>query len=121
MVDDLRQRLILRGMSIQVTDAAYELIAREGTDTAMGARPLRRALQRLVEDPLSEELLMGRWGEGDVILVDCVAGELVFAPGEGEVPAPRESLSAGSRAGLALSAAGGSFGGSAAGSGQAAD
>ena len=121
MVDDLRQRLILRGMSIQVTDAAYELIAREGTDTAMGARPLRRALQRLVEDPLSEELLMGRWGEGDVILVDCVAGELVFAPGEGEVPAPRESLSAGSRAGLALSAAGGTFGGSAAGSGQAAD
>ncbi len=90
MIADLRERLIARGMSITLTDAAYEFIAQEGTDTAMGARPLRRAIQRLVEDPLSEELLMGRWKEGDVILVDCIEGELVFAPGEGEVPAPRK-------------------------------
>ena len=120
MVDDLRQRLIARGMSIQVTDAAYDCIAREGTDASMGARPLRRALQRLVEDPLSEELLMGRWKEGDIILVDCVAGELVFAPGEGEVPAPREALSAASGPVSSLLPAS-SFAGGFAGSDQAAD
>ena len=90
MIDDLRQRLIARGMSVDVTDAAYDLIAKEGTDTTMGARPLRRAIQRLVEDPLAEELLAGKWHEGDVIKVDCADEELVFVPGEGEVPSPRE-------------------------------
>lgn len=89
MVSNLRNRLIERGMSIELTDAAYDFIAKEGTDTTMGARPLRRAIQRLVEDPLSEELLMGTWKEGDVILADCVDGKIAFKRGEGEVPAPR--------------------------------
>ncbi len=86
MVDDLRQRLIVQGMSIELTEAAKKHIAEKGTDTAFGARPLRRAIQRLIEDPLSEEVLEGKWGEGSIILVDYVGDELVFAPGEGEVP-----------------------------------
>ena len=90
LVDDLRQRLIAQGMSIELTPAAKRHIAAEGTDKAFGARPLRRAIQRLIEDPLSEEILAGTWQEGSVILVDYVGDELVFAPGEGEVPEPRE-------------------------------
>ena len=90
MIGDLRQRLIARGMSITLADAAYDLIAKEGTDTTMGARPLRRAIQRLVEDPLAEELLAGKWKEGDVIAADAADDALVFTKGEGEVPAPRK-------------------------------
>ena len=59
MVADLRERLIAQNMTINLTDDAYKLIAKEGTDAAYGARPLRRAIQRLLEDPLSEELLEG--------------------------------------------------------------
>ena len=90
LIDDLRQRLIAQGMSIELTPAAKGYIAKQGTDAQMGARPLRRAIQRLVEDPLSEEILEGRWKEGSVILVDYVGDELVFAPGEGEVPKLRK-------------------------------
>ena len=90
MVDDLRQRLIARGMSIELTPEAQAYIAKQGTDTTFGARPLRRAIQRLVEDPLSEEILEGKWQEGSVILVDYVGDELVFAPGTGEVPRLRQ-------------------------------
>ena len=86
MIEDLRQRLIAQGMSIELTDAAKHHIAAKGTDVAFGARPLRRAIQRLIEDPLSEEVLEGKWKEGSIVLVDCVEDELVFAPGKGEVP-----------------------------------
>ena len=108
MIDDLRQRLIARGMSITLTDAAYDLVAREGTDATMGARPLRRAIQRLVEDPLAEELLSGKWKEGDVISADASGDELVFSKGEGEIPAPRaqKSLSSSSMAAPRLSGVG---------------
>ncbi|MGI6032377.1 MAG: ATP-dependent Clp protease ATP-binding subunit [Coriobacteriales bacterium] len=90
MVDDLRQRLIVQGMSIELTPAAKKYIASKGTDTQYGARPLRRAIQRYIEDPISEEILMGKWKEGSIILVDFVGDELVFAPGTGEVPRLRE-------------------------------
>jgi phosphopyruvate hydratase len=55
LVDDLRQRLIANGMNIKLTDAAYDKIVAEGTDLTNGARPLRRAIQKLIEDPLSED------------------------------------------------------------------
>ena len=57
MVADLRDRLIAEGMSIELTDAARDLVAKQGADPVYGARPLRRAIQTLIEDPLSEELL----------------------------------------------------------------
>ncbi len=90
MIDDLRQRLVAQGMSIELTLAAKQYVASQGTDAAFGARPLRRAIQRLIEDPLSEEVLEGKWKEGSIILVDFVADELVFAPGKGEIPKLRQ-------------------------------
>ena len=89
LVDDLRQRLITNGMNIKLTDAAYDKIVAEGTDLTNGARPLRRAIQKLIEDPLSEELLAGEWGEGDTVLCDVADGKFVFSHGTGEIPAPR--------------------------------
>ena len=91
LIDDLRQRLIANGMNIRLTDAAIEKIVAEGTDLSNGARPLRRAIQRLIEDPLSEELLQGEWREGDTVLTDVVDGAFVFSHGTGEIPAPRPS------------------------------
>ena len=92
MVVDLRRRLFGQGMSIELTDAARDLVAREGTDPIYGARPLRRAIQTLIEDPLAEELLMGKWSAGDIILVDAVDDKLTFARGEGEVVAPEDRV-----------------------------
>ena len=90
MVADLRERLIAQSMSINLTDTACKLIAKEGTDATFGARPLRRAIQRLLEDPLSEEILEGKWSTGSIIDVDAVDGELVFTQGSGVVPEPRK-------------------------------
>ena len=89
LVDDLRQRLIANGMNIKLTDAAYDKIVAEGTDLTNGALPLRRAIQKLIEDPLSEELLAGEWGSGDTVLCDVADGKFVFSHGTGEIPAPR--------------------------------
>jgi len=69
-----------QGMHLQVTEAAKARILDEGYDAAYGARPLRRAIQRLVENPLSSELLRGRFHEGDTIEVDAGEdGALAFA------------------------------------------
>lgn len=94
MVADLRDRMIEQNMTINLTDAARDLVAKEGTDTTYGARPLRRAIQRLLEDPVSEQILEGRWTSGSVVDVD-VEGEgdeahLVFKEGTGSIPAPRK-------------------------------
>ena len=90
MVDELRQRLIEMDMTITLTDAAKDLIAADGVDATMGARPLRRAIQRLLEDPISEQILQGIWAAGSVIAVDVKDDELTFKPGEGVVPKPRK-------------------------------
>ncbi|WP_165052824.1 MULTISPECIES: ATP-dependent Clp protease ATP-binding subunit [unclassified Adlercreutzia] len=94
MVSDLRDRMIAQNMSINLSEAARTLIAKEGTDVAFGARPLRRAIQRLLEDPLSEQILEGRWTSGSVVDVDAEGeGEdahLVFNQGFGAIPAPRK-------------------------------
>ena len=92
MIADLRNRLIGQGMSIELTDAARDLVAKEGTDPIYGARPLRRAIQTLIEDPLAEELLAGGWRSGDVILVDAQDGHLTFTRGEGAIPEPSERI-----------------------------
>ena len=90
MVADLRDRLIAMDMTINLTPEARALVAKEGTDTTMGARPLRRAIQRLLEDPISEQLLAGTWHAGSVIDVGVKDGELTFTPGTGVIPAPRK-------------------------------
>lgn len=89
LIDDLRQRLLVNGMNIELTDAAIAKIVAEGTDLTNGARPLRRAIQKLIEDPLSEELLAGEWSAGDTVVCDVVDDAFVFSHGTGEIPAPR--------------------------------
>jgi ATP-dependent Clp protease ATP-binding subunit ClpB len=74
----LRSRLAERGLSLELTEAAKEAIAEAGWDPAYGARPLKRAIQRLLENPLARRLLEGDFGEGDTIMVDAQNGELVF-------------------------------------------
>ncbi len=88
MVDRLREQLAGHGMGIALTAAARSMLAREGFDPALGARPLRRAIQRLVEDPLSEQILAGQWQTGDVIEVylEESTGQPAFRKAEGVVP-----------------------------------
>jgi ATP-dependent Clp protease ATP-binding subunit ClpB len=66
----LQHRLAEKGIDLQVTDKAREFLAREGFDPAYGARPLKRALQRKIQDPLALMLLEGTFVSGDLVLVD---------------------------------------------------
>jgi ATP-dependent Clp protease ATP-binding subunit ClpB len=83
----LRRRLAERGLTVELTDAAKEQLVEAGWDPTYGARPLKRALQRLVENPLAKALLEGRFGEGDAIRVDARDGELVFEKAAAAEPA----------------------------------
>jgi ATP-dependent Clp protease ATP-binding subunit ClpB len=74
----LRERLADRGISIDVTDAARETLAEAGWDPAYGARPLKRAIQRLVENPLALRLLEGEFADGDTVRVDAEDGQITF-------------------------------------------
>ncbi len=78
----LRARLAERGLQLELTDEAKEVVAEAGWDPAYGARPLKRALQRLIENPLALRLLEGDFTEGDTIRVDAQNGELVFTRAE---------------------------------------
>jgi len=78
---DLTKRMVTMGVSVELTKAAKELLAEKGYDPAFGARPLRRALQRYLEDPIAEELLKGKYPEGTTIKVKVhkKTGELKFS------------------------------------------
>ena len=80
LMKDLERRLAERDLTIELTPAARQLIAREGTDPAYGARPLKRTIQRLVENPLARALLRGEFSPGDTITADAdtVSGTIVF-------------------------------------------
>ncbi len=67
------------GITLELSEAVKNLLVEQGYDPNMGARPLRRAVQRFIEDPLSEEMLLGRFAEGDHILADVEEdGKIVF-------------------------------------------
>jgi ATP-dependent Clp protease ATP-binding subunit ClpB len=83
----LRGRLAERGIELELTDAAKEALGDAGWDPAYGARPLKRAIQRLVENPLALRLLEGDFGDGDTIRVDAENGDLVFEKVEAAAPA----------------------------------
>jgi ATP-dependent Clp protease ATP-binding subunit ClpB len=74
----LERRLQERRVTLVVTDAARRLLAQRGWDPVYGARPLKRAIQRLVQDPLAMMLLEGKFGDGDTVTVDAMSGELTF-------------------------------------------
>jgi ATP-dependent Clp protease ATP-binding subunit ClpB len=83
----LRERLAERGLGLELTDETKELVAEAGWDPTYGARPLKRALQRLIENPLALRLLEGDFVEGDTVRVDASDGELVFEKAEAREPA----------------------------------
>jgi ATP-dependent Clp protease ATP-binding subunit ClpC len=70
MMKRLRDQMAIHGAAIELTDAATELLVEQGYDPAMGARPLRRSIQRLIEDPLADFVLGRDLKEGSTILVD---------------------------------------------------
>ncbi len=78
----LNERLAERGIGLELTDGARELIAEAGWDPAYGARPLKRAIQRLLENPLALRLLEGEFGEGDTVRAHAELGELRFGRAE---------------------------------------
>ncbi len=83
----LRSRLAERGLSLELTETAKEVLGDAGWDPAYGARPLKRAIQRLLENPLALRLLEADFAAGDVILVDAQNGDLVFTKAESEAAA----------------------------------
>ncbi len=78
LMERVRREIRGQGMDLAITNAARELLAEEGFDPQYGARPLRRAIQRLVEDPLSDDMLRGKFSAGDEILLDARDGQVVF-------------------------------------------
>jgi ATP-dependent Clp protease ATP-binding subunit ClpB len=72
---NLRKRLAERKMNLQLTEGAKEILAKEGFDPVYGARPLKRAIQRLIQDPLALKVLEGAFTEGDLIEIDASAGK----------------------------------------------
>jgi ATP-dependent Clp protease ATP-binding subunit ClpC len=84
---EIADRLAEQGLAVELTDDARAWLAREGFDPQFGARPLRRALQRHVESPLSVQLLRGEFERGDLVVVDAGEDGLAFErkPGQGGV------------------------------------
>lgn len=82
MADELRKRLKEQEVDFILTDNAKNFLAKEGFDPSYGARPLRRAIQKHIEDRLSEELLKGSISKGDSLTIDEKDGELVVLRNE---------------------------------------
>jgi len=78
MVKDLQKRLSDRKLGIELTEKAKSWLAEVGYDPTYGARPLRRAIERHIENPLSSKLLRGEFNEGDTVTIDLKDGELTF-------------------------------------------
>jgi len=72
-------RLKDQDIAIELTGAAKQLLIEQGYDPVYGARPLKRAIQRSLENPLAERLLAGEFGPGDVVAVDAKHGDFTFA------------------------------------------
>ncbi|HJP70626.1 MAG TPA: NDP-hexose 4-ketoreductase, partial [Candidatus Limnocylindria bacterium] len=79
LVANVERRLEETGISLEVTDAALTLLAREGYDPVYGARPLRRAIQRELENPLARRILAGEFASGGTVRIDASPeGQLTF-------------------------------------------
>jgi ATP-dependent Clp protease ATP-binding subunit ClpA len=78
----LQKRLAERKLKLALTESAKTWVADAGFDPVFGARPLRRAIERYIENPLSSRLLSGEYKEGETVLVDLAEDELVFTKKE---------------------------------------
>ena len=90
LIKRVQTQLQSQGLGLELTDAAKDLLADKGYDPTLGARPLRRAIQRHVEDALSEKILWKEFHAGETIIVDAEEGEIVFRAIEGLEPPPME-------------------------------
>ena len=87
MLKRVRDQLKAQSMTLEVTQAAKDHLIKLGWDPAFGARPLRRAIQNLIEDVLAEHLLLGRYPPGSTIVVDANADDgLVIQAAEQKTP-----------------------------------
>ncbi len=100
MMKDVIRRIEAQGMELQLTESAQDYFAREGYDRVYGARPLRRVIQRKLENPLSKLLLDGKFQAGDVVVADVnpeIKTELTFVKGEGPAQLPRPNTNGASK------------------------
>jgi len=84
-LNDLQQRLTDRSIKLAFTPEMKQFLVDKGYDPILGARPLRRSIQRLVEDPLAEEFLLGKFVDGDEITLAVEDERLVFKKVDDEV------------------------------------
>ena len=118
MISKTREQLMAHRMDIVLTPEARSLLGKEGFDPTLGARPLRRAIQRMVEDPLSEQILAGEWLPGDVVEIQVSDGAIGFAKGRvpanvAAAPAPRKPKASMPTRGTSSSSRGTAAGGAA--------
>ncbi len=95
MIARVQEQLVGQGLSLELTNEAKLLLADRGYDPSLGARPLRRAIQRMIEDQLSERILFKEFRAGETIVADVEDGEIVFRTVEGIEPPPMELAEAG--------------------------
>ena len=101
----LRRRLEERGIALEITEAARELLARAGFDPAYGARPLKRVVQRRIENPLAQKVLAGEIRDGDRVVVGADGEELTFTVADRGTPAAPPEPEAVSGRGLGVAPA----------------
>ena len=90
MLNEVRKRLADRNVDFEVTEAAKAELVKEGYDRVYGARPLRRTIQRRIENPLAKRILAGEFAEGDVVRVDFAGEEFAFTKATADVREARE-------------------------------
>jgi ATP-dependent Clp protease ATP-binding subunit ClpC len=95
LIRRVQNQLVAQGIGLELTTDAKMLLADKGYDPTLGARPLRRAIQRMIEDPMSERILFKEFHAGETVVVDAENGEIVFRTVEGFEPPPVEMAEAG--------------------------
>jgi ATP-dependent Clp protease ATP-binding subunit ClpC len=95
LVAEVRDRLAERGVDFELTPAAQEEVVREGYDPTYGARPLRRTVQRRIENELAKRVLAGEFHDGEKIVVDFADGQYVFRTEPGTPRPKRDDASKG--------------------------
>jgi len=79
MLEEVKKLLAEQKINLEVEDKVKEILAKEGYDPNFGARPLRRTIERLVENPISEKILAGEFKEGDTIIASAAEDKIVFS------------------------------------------